>query len=145
MRKNGATGASCTLTVFHDGQFWVGVAERRDGTTLEVARVVFGAEPSDEQIYQLVLTSWHRLRFAPSDGEKNRAPAPAGNPKRRQREAARETARARPSTAAQEALTRAREERRHDAAARRADLKNEQRQARYEQRREKRRRKRRGH
>lgn len=41
---------SSTLTVYHDGQFWVGLAEHVEGGRYGVARIVFGAEPSDEEI-----------------------------------------------------------------------------------------------
>lgn len=144
MRKTGVQGASCTLTVYFDGQFWAGVIERRCEGTLEVARIVFGAEPSDERVYQLVLSEWPRICFDATDGEKDLAPTSPGNPKRRQREAAREASRARPSTAAQEALARAREERRQDGAARRAAAKRKESQDRYQLRREKRRRRHKG-
>ena len=39
---------SSTLTVYHDGQFWVGLAEHVEGGRYGVTRIVFGAEPSDE-------------------------------------------------------------------------------------------------
>ena len=42
--------ASLTLTLFHDGQFYVGIFERREGKQLSVCRVVFGAEPKDGEI-----------------------------------------------------------------------------------------------
>ena len=41
---------SSTLTVYHDGQFWVGLAEHVEDGRYGVARIVFGAEPSDEEI-----------------------------------------------------------------------------------------------
>ena len=40
---------SSTLTVYHDGQFWVGLAEHVEDGRYGVARIVFGAEPSDAQ------------------------------------------------------------------------------------------------
>lgn len=39
-------GVSSTLTVYHDGQFWVGVFERVEEGRLSARRVVFGTEPS---------------------------------------------------------------------------------------------------
>ena len=42
--------ASSTLTVYHDGQFWVGLAEHVEGGMCGSARIVFGAEPSDPAI-----------------------------------------------------------------------------------------------
>ena len=44
---------SSTLTVYHDGQFWVGLAEHVEGGRYGVARIVFGAEPSDEEILRV--------------------------------------------------------------------------------------------
>jgi hypothetical protein len=41
MRKN---GASSTLTVYHDGQFWVGTFERVEDEKNRIARV--GRHPS---------------------------------------------------------------------------------------------------
>lgn len=46
---------SSTLTVFHDGQFWVGVVEHIEGKKLGAARIVFGAEPSDEEVLRFVV------------------------------------------------------------------------------------------
>ena len=45
---------SSTLTVYHDGQFWVGLAEHVEDGRYGVARIVFGAEPSDEEILRFV-------------------------------------------------------------------------------------------
>ncbi len=45
---------SSTLTVYHDGQFWVGLAEHVEDDRYGVVRIIFGAEPSDEEILQFV-------------------------------------------------------------------------------------------
>ena len=52
---------SSTLTVYHDGQFWVGLAEHVEDGRYGVARIVFGAEPSDEEILQFVVCKWEKL------------------------------------------------------------------------------------
>lgn len=134
---------SSTLTVYHDGQFWVGVFERVEEGRLSACRVVFGAEPSAEEIQQLVCKRWAKLRFTEFI-EYDGAPKVATNPKRRQREAARELERRGPSTKAQQALSEAREaaalERKADSRERR----EQERQERFEKRQEKRKRKRRG-
>lgn len=54
---------SSTLTVYHDGQFWVGLAEHVEGGRYGVARIVFGAEPSDEEILRFVTSEWEKLSF----------------------------------------------------------------------------------
>ena len=77
-----------TLTVFFDGQFWVGIFERIDKGKLTVARVVFGTEPKDQQVFEMVLHTFDQLRFSPPvEGAKMQAIA--ANPKRRQRQIAR--------------------------------------------------------
>ena len=77
---------SSTLTVYHNGQFWVGLAEHVEGGKYGVARIVFGAEPSDEEILRFVTSEWEKLSFF---GDKaTETSKPAKNPKRRAREAA---------------------------------------------------------
>ena len=72
---------SSTLTVYHDGQFWVGLAEHVEDGRYGVARIVFGAEPSDEEILQFVASKWEKLAFF--GDEPTEASKPARNPKRR--------------------------------------------------------------
>ena len=134
---------SSALTVYHDGQFWVGTFERIEDDRLSACRIVFGAEPSNEEIQELICKRWNRLRFTEPVGGVE-APKVAVNPKRRQREAARELERRGPSTKAQQALSEAREaaaqERKTDLRERREQEQRE----RFEKRQEKRKRKRRG-
>lgn len=54
MRKS---EVSSTLTVYHDGQFWVGVVEHVENGMLSVARLVFGAEPSNEEVLRGCLSA----------------------------------------------------------------------------------------
>ena len=72
---------SSTLTVYHDGQFWVGLAEHVEDGRYGVARIVFGAEPSDEEILRFVTSKWAKLAFFGDDPSE--ASEPAKNPKRR--------------------------------------------------------------
>ena len=141
MRK---IGVSSTLTVYYDGQFWVGAFECVEDGKLSVCRVVFGAEPANEEIQELVCKRWNRLRFTRPVALDVDMPRPAVNPKRRQREAARELKQHGPSTKAQQALS---EEREAAARQRKADdrkRREQERQERFEQRQEKRKQKHRG-
>ena len=45
----------CRFTVLFQPPFWVGIGERWTEEGYQAARVVFGAEPSDAQVYQWVL------------------------------------------------------------------------------------------
>ena len=75
---------SSALTVYHDGQFWVGLAEHVEDGRYVVARIVFAAEPPNEEILQFVASRWEKLAFFGDEPAK--ANEPARNPKRRARE-----------------------------------------------------------
>lgn len=72
------------LTVFFEAPFWVGVYERENSGALEAAKVVFGAEPKEYEVYEYFLTHWSRLRFSPPVAV-DTAPERRENPKRMQR------------------------------------------------------------
>ena len=118
---------SAQFTLYFDGRFWVGVLEHHElrhggdaisrAITVRAARHVFGAEPSDVELYDFLLTHGGALidRAAasppvPASRPVGLSSTPRPNPKRAARQAAKEAARARPSTAAQAALAAAREE-----------------------------------
>ena len=77
------TSVSSTLTVYHDGQFWVGLAEHVEDDRYGAARIVFGAEPSDEEILRFVVNKWAALVLRPrSDrGEQAREEPQATRPR----------------------------------------------------------------
>lgn len=133
---------SSTLTVYHDGQFWVGLAEHVEGGRYGVARIVFGAEPSDEEILRFVASEWEKLSFFGGDSAK--ASEPARNPKRRAREAAKALKRPAVSTKAQQALSNQRETMKRESVRARSRRRAEEADARFEQRRLKRKQKHRG-
>lgn len=92
------------LTVYFEDPFWVAVFERQTGNQYQVARHVFGAEPSDPKVYQLVLHALSALDFSQPCRQERVTPAVGKNPKRRRREARRDMERSRTGTRAQEAL-----------------------------------------
>ena len=90
------------LTVFFEDPFWVGIFERYDGGKLSACRVVFGAEPSDADVYEFVLQSYRELEFSPGvKAERKRAEK---NPKRIRRSASAEIASHGTGTRSQQAL-----------------------------------------
>lgn len=134
---------SSTLTLYHDGQFWVGLAEHVEGGRLEVARIVFGAEPSDEEILQFVVRRWEKLAFC--EGDAQDAPKLAKNPKRRMRETVKALKKPAMGTKAQQALSEQREVAKALSTQARRQRKQEEKQSRFEQRAAKRKQKHRGH
>jgi hypothetical protein len=103
------------LTVFHDGQFWVAVIEVSNGENLKVYKRVFGAEPSDSEIFDFMNNEAFKLISDPAQlslPESTPAKVLARdfihqstkNPKRSAREAAKALKERGVSTYAQETL-----------------------------------------
>ena len=134
---------SPTLTVYHDGQLWVGLAEHAEDRTYGVARIVFGAEPSDEEILRFVTSKWAELAFF--GGDPAEASKPARNPKRRAREASKALKQPAMGTRAQQALASQREAMKQESARARSQRRADEAEARFEQRKLKRKQKHRGH
>ena len=54
------------LTVFFEAPFWVGIFERSEDGKLSAAKVTFGSEPKDYDIYEFILEHYDDLQFSPS-------------------------------------------------------------------------------
>ena len=61
---------SGSLTVLFENPFWIGVFEDEFGKNYEVARVVFGPEPTDVQLYEFILKNYLSLPFGKSTLDK---------------------------------------------------------------------------
>jgi hypothetical protein len=91
-------------TIFFENRFWIGTFERTDKKGYAMARHVFGAEPSDAEVYDFVLYNFHVLKFG--EAKKFELQIKRMNPKRVQREIRHEMAKLKetmmPSTLAQD-------------------------------------------
>lgn len=96
------------LTVFFEEPFWVGVFEQISNGKLSVCKVTFGAEPKDYEVWDFVLKHYYALKFSPSI--QSEVKQTADNPKRRQREARKQTQTSGIGTKSQQALQMQREE-----------------------------------
>ena len=134
---------SSALTVYHDGQFWVGLAEHVEDGRYGAARIVFGEEPSNEEILRFVASEWEKLAFF--GGDPTETNKPAKSPKWRAREAAKALRRPAMGTKAQQALANQRETMKRESAQARSQRRADEAEARFEQRKLKRKRKQRGH
>ena len=76
--------ATGRLTVFFEDPFWIDVFERTEGSRLSAAKVTFGAEPKDYEIYDFVLNHYYDLQFSPAVGAVMKTTKK--NPKRVQRD-----------------------------------------------------------
>ena len=131
---------SVTILVYFDDPFYAILVERRENGRLSVARQVVGPEPSEIEVLAWVQREFPRLRYSPAVEDAPRSPM-AVNPKRRQRQAARETGGG-VGTRSQQALQLDRElraaqrkedrrEREEEEAERRFQLRQEKKKARH--------------
>ncbi|MBD5560179.1 MAG: YjdF family protein [Clostridia bacterium] len=132
-----------SVTVCFEEPFWVGIFERAEGGRLQAARIVFGAEPRDAEVFSRILTEWTQLHFSLAVAAGGRQTA--DSPRRRRRAAVRAVEARGTSTRSQRALAAQREmrqaEQRRESRERRADAA----ERRFEARQKKRKEKRRGH
>ena len=95
-----------SLTIYHDGQFWVGIIEVVEDGKLRAFRYVFGTEPKDTEIldfiYYKLLNIINQLVHSGLDvkGKSDKKI----NPKRLQRQVAKQINKVGVSTKAQEAM-----------------------------------------
>ena len=131
------------LTIYFEEPFWAGVFERIDNGKLSVCKVTFGAEPTDAQVWEFVLSNYRRLQFsAPVTAEQKQK---ADNPKRRQRNARKQVEGAGIGTKSQQALQLQREEMKTERRQVSREQREAQKQQQFEQRQKKRKEKHKGH
>ncbi len=93
------------LTVFFDGQFWIGLIERQSETKQYSSLFTFGEEPGDSQIYEFVNNDLLNIINKQSEFvEANVLQMRKINPKRQKRIASKEMAANPLSTKSQEAI-----------------------------------------
>lgn len=116
---------STSFTIFFDGQFWIGVLERRDQDGLRAVKVTFGSEPSNAELYDWIRDNGNslveRLASAWPVADTSIAERQIRNPKRRHREAARAAKQVQTSTAAQRAIKNDQQEQGRQSARTRRD------------------------
>ena len=132
-----------TLTVFFEEPFWVGVFEQIDQGELRAAKVVFGAEPKDYEIYDFLLKRYNSLIFTASKIQVETQKAEL-NPKRMQREISRQMEKKGIGTKAQQALKLEHEQNKIERKKRNRLRTEEEKQRQFDLRQEKKKRKHKG-
>lgn len=130
------------LTVYFEDPFWVGIFERIDGGKLSVAKVTFGAEPKDYEIQEFVSKNYYNLNFSPSVDVTVRPDVM--NPKRRQREARKQSQVSGIGTKSQQALQLQHEENKLERKIISREMKEAEKQRQFELKQQKRKEKHRG-
>ena len=134
--------ATNKLTIFFEKPFWIGIFERIENGSLSVAKVIFGAEPKDYEVYDFVLNHYYELRFSPSvSGAVSEKPR---NPKRVQRELKKQLSNIGIGTKSQQALKLQQEQVKTERKQHSRELKEVESQRQYELRQQKKKEKHRG-
>ena len=131
------------LTVFFDEPFWVGVFERSEDGRLSAAKVTFGAEPKDSEVFDYVLRNYCKLKFSPA--VKTKTKKTADNPKRRQRNAQKQLGTAGIGTKSQQALKLMQEQMKTERRQLTKEQREAEKQRQFELKQQKRREKHKGH
>ncbi|RDZ05224.1 DUF2992 domain-containing protein [Priestia megaterium] len=122
-----------SLTIYHDGQFWVGIIEVVEDGKLRAFRYVFGAEPKDKEILDFI---YYRLQDIINQsvhsgldvkGKSNKKI----NPKRLQRQVAKQINKVGVSTKAQEAMKQEYEEKKKSKKKRAKQYREELKEQKY--------------
>ena len=132
------------LTVFFDDPFWIGVYERSYDNQYEVAKITFGAEPKNFEVWIYLLENWTKLNFSKS----TQAEIPQEwqiNPKRMQREISRSLKNPGVGTKAQQALKLQQEQGKLERKVKSKAIREAEKERRFELKQDKRKQKHRGH
>lgn len=135
----------CKLTICFENPFWIGLVETEDEGDYQVARHVFGPEPTDPEIIEFIRDNWNELRFT-AELQVEKTEGRKINHKRMQRIIAKEiAAHARKGTKAQQALSEQRETNKLEKQKQSKEQREAEKAERFEKRTEKRKQKHRGH
>ena len=105
-------GVSNKLTVYFEEPFLIGVFEKTEDGKLSAAKVTFGAEPKDYEIYEFILKHYYSLQFSPA--VKTVVKESKANPKRKQRDAKKQLQDTGIGTKSQQALKLQQEQRKQE-------------------------------
>ena len=131
------------LTVYFENPFWVGAFEEIKDGKLSVAKVTYGEEPKDYEVYESILKYYYSLQFSPAvntvvkDQKKN--------PKIMQREAKKQLKENGIGTKSQQALKLQQEQNKQERKIRSREQKEAEEQRLFELKQQKKREKHRGH
>ena len=124
------------LSVFFEEPFWIGVYERMEDHRIEASKIVFGSEPKDQEVYSFLNDHWNHLKFSPPIPGEELAERKI-NPKRMQREIARELQTPGIGTKAQQALKALQEENKAERKLKSKQKREEERDRQFELRQKK--------
>ncbi len=131
------------LTVFFEDPFWVGVFERVSDGRLSVAKITFGAEPQEADVYRFVLDRFDDLRFSRAVATAEREKKI--NPKKARRDVRKKMSEKGVGTKAQQAIKAQREQNKLEKEVRQRERRKADAEKRFEMKQQKKAEKHKGH
>ena len=58
--------SSVCFTVRFEDPFWIGIYERKVKGKMEIAKIIFGEEPKDQEVFLYYLNHYQEFRFSPA-------------------------------------------------------------------------------
>jgi len=132
-----------TLTILFQDPFWIGLFEKEENGSMQVCKVTFGAEPTDQEVLEFVLKNWSRLKYThPVETEVKPL---IKNPKRLLREAKKQTQGSCIGTKSQQALKQQQEENKLERKTVSREMREAEKERKFELKQAKRKEKHKGH
>lgn len=131
------------ISVYFEDPFWVGVIEKYINGKLSVCKITFGAEPTNNDVYNFMLKNYDILKFSPAVDAKPKVQHK--NPKRIQREARKAQQNIGIGTKSQQALSKQYEENKLERKAKSKEKRLAEQERQYQIRKDKKREKHKGH
>lgn len=132
-----------SFTILFEDPFWIGLFEKTEDNQMQVCKVTFGAEPTDQEVLEFVNQNWNQLKYSrPIEAEVKLRPR---NPKRQLREARKQTQHVGIGTKSQQALKLQQEENKQERKTLTKEQREAEKERKFELRQAKRKEKHRGH
>lgn len=133
---------SVTLHVFFENPFWVGIYECNEHGRMRTSRMIYGKEPSDQEVYASLPQLSLRTLSPPVT---TKIKAQRKNPKRVQREVHKQLHSTYTGTKSQQALQLLREEQKKERFRKSKEIQKEEKIRKFEQKQQKKKEKHKGH
>ncbi|BCN29908.1 YjdF family protein [Anaeromicropila herbilytica] len=137
------TDTFINLQVFFEEPFFIAICEKQEENKLMVSKIVFGTEPKDFEVQEMILNRWYQLKFSPSLEEEIK-PITRINPKRLQRNVKKQLSELGIGTKSQQALKLLHEQNKIDRKSRSRERKEEIKERQFELKQQKKKEKHRG-
>jgi len=132
-----------SLTILFEDPFWIGLLESIEGDQMQVCKVTFGGDPTEQEVLEFFDRNWNKLKYSkPVVTEVNAKPK---NPKRLQRDARKQTLNIGIGTKSQQALKQQQEENKLERKTISKEMREAEKERKYELKKNKRKKKHKGH